>query len=266
MTMMSFFVEMLVVGCVAGVMNGALGIGGGIVMIPAMHQFVPGMDAHTAKGTSLFVITFVSAVNAWRQNRPIREIPWRTILLAGLGAIAGSYAGAHIAGALAAGTVMWIFTAVVSIIFVRLLLTEEPAERNPAYGWRRAGAGLAAGIVTGCVGGMTGVGGGLVFVPIALLTGLSTHSRVTGMSNMVMVLTCLVAAVVQLRAERCFDMPGTVGQVNLIVAGALLGGAQLGSPLGRWLNRRLTYRRRTQALACLLLLVIARMAYQAFHS
>jgi len=261
-----FILELGLVGLVVGIMNGALGIGGAIVMIPAMHQFVPGIDPHTAKGTSLFVIIFVAALNAWQQNRPWRDVPWKTVVVLGIGAMGGSAAGAWLTDALPGVAVTWLFIAALSLITVRLIVAKEPTPRSQAVGSRRHGLGLAIGTLTGFVGGMTGIGGGLILVPLALITGISTNARVTGLSNMVMVITGVAAVSVQIRAQQLCILPGTIGQINLIVAGALFVGALAGSPVGRWLNRHLAYRQRTRALVCLLIVVIARMAYQAFST
>jgi len=260
---MSFYLEMVLVGCLVGLLNGAFGIGGGILMIPAMHQFVPGIDAHTAKGTSLFIIFFVAAINAWRQNRPFYEIPWRAAVSLCAGSMAGGYAGAWFTGMLSGDTIIWIYIGVLSLICFRLLIGVEPNDRAETHGVRRYALGGCIGLATGVVGGMTGVGGGLVLVPLALLAGLSTYRRVTALSNLVMVGTSLAAVAVQIRAQSHVEMPGTIGQVHVWLALAIFVGAQVGSPFGRRLNERLTYRQRTRALVVMLVLVAARMLYEA---
>ena len=58
--------RMMLIGSGVGLISAALGWGGGILMVPAFLEFVPGMDPHTAKGTSLFIIVFVSTTNVWR--------------------------------------------------------------------------------------------------------------------------------------------------------------------------------------------------------
>ena len=53
-----FYPGMLFLGVGVGLMSGALGLGGGILMVPAFLEFVPVMDPHTAKGTSLLIIAW----------------------------------------------------------------------------------------------------------------------------------------------------------------------------------------------------------------
>jgi uncharacterized protein len=49
-----FFAEVIVMGLIVGVLVGLMGIGGGVVLVPAM-VYMLGMDQHMAQGTSLFL-------------------------------------------------------------------------------------------------------------------------------------------------------------------------------------------------------------------
>lgn len=258
----AFFAGMFVLGWCVGLMNAALGIGGGILMVPALREAVPGIDAHTAKGTSLFIIIFVAALNAWRQNRGRDDVPWRLAAVLASGSILGGYAGAWFTGRLSGGAVTWIFIALVLVVAARLLFSEARALLD---GGGRHGDALAFGIglATGATSGMTGIGGGLVLVSLVLLAGLACNERVTALSNLVMVGTCTASTYVHLTAARSLELPGTVGQVCLAVAPAIFLGAQLGSPLGQWVNARLSYPKRKIALVALLVVVAARMTYRA---
>lgn len=58
----------ILVGVVAGVLAGMLGIGGGALFVPAL-VLVLGLDQVDAEATSLLAIVPVAAVGAWRQHR-----------------------------------------------------------------------------------------------------------------------------------------------------------------------------------------------------
>lgn len=256
-----FILGMLLVGLAVGLMNAALGIGGGILMVPALLEFVPGMDPHTAKGTSLFVIVFVAAINAWRQNRG-QEVPWRAAGFLVAGSMLGGYAGAWVTGLLSGVAITWVFVGVLGVIVVRLLFSEPKAaavRRDVSHDI----VALSIGLVTGVASGATGIGGGLVLVPLSLIAGIASNERVTALSNLVMVATCMAAVAVQLRAPSTFSLPGTVGQVSLMLAPVVFVGAQFGSILGRRINTRLSYRGRKGALIATIVIVMVRMAWRA---
>ncbi|HUW61281.1 MAG TPA: sulfite exporter TauE/SafE family protein [Candidatus Bathyarchaeia archaeon] len=259
--MLLFFFEMLVVGVVVGLMNGALGIGGGILMVPAMLEFVPGMAPHTAKGTSLFIIIFVAGVNAWRQNRG-RPVAWDSAGLLAAGSIVGGYTGAWFTSLVTGETVIWIFVGLLGLIVVRLLFS-EPRPVFAGKPWQRVAMAVGIGLATGVTSGMTGIGGGLVLVPLALLTRISTNERVTGLSNLVMVATSAAAVTVHFRVAPEVNLPLTVGQVSLAVAPWIFLGSQIGSPLGRYVNTRLTYSQRRAALVIVIVVIGARMVWRA---
>lgn len=60
-------VALLVAGFAGGVLGGMVGVGGGVLFVPALALFV-GLDHVSAEATSLLAIVFVGAVGAQRQH------------------------------------------------------------------------------------------------------------------------------------------------------------------------------------------------------
>jgi uncharacterized membrane protein YfcA len=60
-------VGVLVVGLIAGMASGLLGVGGGVLFVPALVIFFDESQLE-AEATSLLAITVVAAVGAWRQH------------------------------------------------------------------------------------------------------------------------------------------------------------------------------------------------------
>ena len=79
-------VALVVTGFVAGVLAGLLGIGGGVVMVPAM-MLVLGLAPVVAKGTSLAVIVPTAIIGTWRNRRNLNvDVRAGTVIgLAGAG-------------------------------------------------------------------------------------------------------------------------------------------------------------------------------------
>ena len=258
-------IGMLLVGAAAGVSSAALGIGGGIIMVPAFVQFVPGMELHTAKGTSLLAIVFIAAMNAWRLNRDFDDKGWATAATIAAGAVVSAYAASWVSFHLSAATLALIFAGLVAFTAARLFASrqrrvrEEDVRPNKAYA-------LGIGVVDGSVSASAGVGGGIIVVPLSLSAGIVSNARVSGLSNMVMVPTATAAAIAHLQAPQLFTgLPGTVGQANVTLALLAVVGAQAGSLLGARINRILTFRVRRVVLVILLALVATRMLLLALH-
>ncbi len=255
----------LLLGVGAGVSSAALGIGGGIIMVPAFVHLVPGMEMHTAKGTSLLAIMFIAAVNAWRLNRGGVHQVWTAAGIISAGAVVSAYAASWLSFYLTSATLAWMFAALVGVTALRLYLGGQRRVREEDVR-PRPGLSLGIGVVDGCVSASAGVGGGIIVVPMALAAGIASNASVSGLSNLVMVPTSIAAVLAHVQAPQIFTgLPGTVGQVNVVLALLAFTGAQAGSMAGMRLNAVLTFRRRRLVMIVLMALVAARMVYYALQ-
>jgi uncharacterized membrane protein YfcA len=94
-------VIVLIIGLAAGMLSGLVGVGGGIIMVPALVWFL-NYTQHQAQGTSLGVLTFPVILLAFLKyykdcNEIDQPIDFKVIALLGVGFIAGSYFGSSIA-------------------------------------------------------------------------------------------------------------------------------------------------------------------------
>jgi uncharacterized protein len=91
----------LIIGLAAGMLSGLVGVGGGIIMVPALVWFLS-YTQHQAQGTSLGVLTFPVILLAFLKyykdcNEMGQPLNFKVIALLGAGFIVGSYFGSSIA-------------------------------------------------------------------------------------------------------------------------------------------------------------------------
>ncbi len=86
----------LLLGLGVGVLVGLLGIGGGVVLVPAMVYLLP-MDQHMAQGTSLFILLPPIGLGALREYWKQGQVDLHAGILCALGMLFGAYAGSLIA-------------------------------------------------------------------------------------------------------------------------------------------------------------------------
>lgn len=110
-------------GIVAGVLAGLLGIGGGVVMVPAM-MLVLGLSPVVAKGTSLAVIVPTAIIGTWRNRRNL-NVHLRAATLVGLGGAGCAVVGAIVADRLPDRASNLLFAGL--LVFMALRLTRESA-------------------------------------------------------------------------------------------------------------------------------------------
>ena len=114
----SFLLE-LTIGALTGILSGLAGIGGGIVMIPAMVLLL-GFDQHTAEGTSLLAMLFTAAAGT-RVNITNHHVDWRAVWILGLaGAVVAPWS-AWLAQRIPADTLARIFGVLVISTAIRTL-------------------------------------------------------------------------------------------------------------------------------------------------
>ena len=84
----------IVVGAFAGLLAGLLGVGGGVLFVPALTVFL-GLRQVDAEATSLLAIIPMAIVGAWRQHG-YGNVALRDGAVLGLGAVPGAVAGVAI--------------------------------------------------------------------------------------------------------------------------------------------------------------------------
>lgn len=113
-------VALAAVGIATGVLSGVLGVGGGLVLVPALVLLF-GFPQHAAEGTSLAVIVPTALLGAVRHTRR-GYTQWRTGLTVGMGGIAGGIGGAALALVLDGLLLQRLFAAFLAAMAVRLWL------------------------------------------------------------------------------------------------------------------------------------------------
>jgi uncharacterized membrane protein YfcA len=86
----------LVLGLVVGVLVGLLGVGGGVVLVPALAYLLH-MDQHSAQGTSLLILLPPVGLGALREYWKQGLVDLRAGILSAVGMLLGGYAGSLIA-------------------------------------------------------------------------------------------------------------------------------------------------------------------------
>jgi uncharacterized membrane protein YfcA len=179
-------------GLLTGLLAGILGIGGGLVFSPLL--LLVGLDPHHALATSTLAIvpTGLGGTLAHLQSR---SIPWR----AGLAIASGAGFGALVFSQVGFGLAGWQLLSLQAAMYGALAITIGPKpvdadapEPSPSLPW----AGLVGvGSAAGMLGGLLGVGGGLVMVPLMVrLLGLPVRLAIR--LSMLGVLTAASAATV----------------------------------------------------------------------
>jgi len=115
--------SLLIIGLLAGVLSGFMGVGGGVVMIPLL-MFLLGFNQHEAQGTSLAVlavpVTFVAAHTYYTNG----YVNWKYALIIALAFIVGGLLGSKIAVAISQTLLKKIFSIVLLIVAIKMFFSK----------------------------------------------------------------------------------------------------------------------------------------------
>jgi uncharacterized membrane protein YfcA len=259
---MAFAALVLLLGFAISLLSGFLGIGGGIVMAPALLYLPPllgvgALDMRQVTGLTITQALFACLSGATRHdtyhhvNR--RLVSWMGASIA-LGALAGSVLSAWIANE----TLMLVFAGLAGIAAVLMCFPKENREGIEDANACAFSVPLAVliALVVGLLGGMVGQGGSFILIPL-MLYALKLPTRVVIGSNLGIVFLSSLAAFVGKLAT---------GQIAFLPAACLVAGALPGAQVGSVLSQRISPGWLRTALAVVVGLAALRIAADVLAS
>lgn len=119
---------LIIVGIAAGLLSGLVGIGGGLIIVPALIFFL-GFSQKLAQGTSLGILLLPIGVLAVMQYYKAGYVDVKTVWLVAVGFLAGSYFGSKIALSLPQETVKKIFAILLLVIAFKMLFIDKKIKK-----------------------------------------------------------------------------------------------------------------------------------------
>lgn len=241
-------------GLLAGFASGLFGVGGGIVIVPAL-TLLARFPYKVAVGTSLTAIVPISAAGIIGYATA-GEIDLAAAGLITLGSLAGAVAGTRWLETLSGSALQWAFAALMLATAVRLVAGGD------AEGSGRGTLTVATvvalvllGFAAGVLAGLLGVGGGIIIVP-ALTIGIGLPLVLAKGTSLMVILPTSVLGTLRNRTSGL-----TALRPAMVVGGAGVASAFLASQLSLTLDPGLS----ALLFAGLLVVVAVRLALTARH-
>lgn len=196
---MQILIDLLVIGALTGVLSGLFGIGGGIIIVPALaywfkitgYRFVPhDLAMHMTVASSLMAILLTSVSSSYSHHRKgsLRWDIWKKWVL---GLCLGAITGAILAVWLDATALRFLFAFFLLGVVVKMFV----GKWLPEMSLSPCGSLLfCIGIIIGISSGLLGVGGGILMVPVLIGLGC-TMSESAGTSSASTVPLALVGGI-----------------------------------------------------------------------
>ncbi|PPI56506.1 sulfite exporter TauE/SafE family protein [Rathayibacter toxicus] len=152
------------IGAVGGILSGACGVGGGILMVPMLIGWY-GMDQRRASATSLLAIVPTSVVGATGYAFS-GQVAWLPAVVIGVVAMFGVSIGSWLLVRLPLGVLRNLFIALLLVAAVRMALFGSNEVGDVAEGWGVWPGFAGLGLLMGVASGLFGIGGGAIAVPV----------------------------------------------------------------------------------------------------
>jgi uncharacterized membrane protein YfcA len=267
MHLLQLLVLLRAVGAFAGVVAGLLGVGGGIILVPAfLHTFVAlGYDGprimQVCLATSLATLVFTSARSLGAHNRK-GAVLWPVLRGWGPGIAVGALAGVIAAGGLRSTTLMLIFGVLGTIIGVYIGFGRDH--------WRLGGElpkGLGRAITAPVIGFLSvlmGIGGGSFGVPLMRLYNVPIHRAVGTASGFGLMIAIPSVIGFLLQGWGAPGLPPfTVGLVNMPAFLVVIGVTMITTTWGVHLAHAMNPRPLKLAFAAFIMLMALNMLRKA---
>jgi uncharacterized membrane protein YfcA len=113
---------LIFIGLMAGALSGFVGVGGGIIIVPAL-VYMLGFSQHEAQGTSLFILSMpvviLATINYWKSG----NVNWKFGLVVALAFIIGGYIGSKLSLKMSPGLVKFLFGLLMAYMSFRLIMS-----------------------------------------------------------------------------------------------------------------------------------------------
>lgn len=215
-------------GVGAGFLSGLFGVGGGLVIVPALMA-VLGMDQRRASATSLAAIIVTAAVGSGTYALH-GEVSWAGAALLVVGALVGSQVGVWLLRRLPAPALPWILIGFTVFVIVSQYLHVPTREGNVSLTPASCTLMILVGLCAGILSGLVGVGGGSVIVPGMELAVGAGDLIARGTSLLVMIPTGIAGTVANLR-HRMVDL-----RIGLIVGISAAATTPVGRLVAAWVS------------------------------
>ncbi|SDX58062.1 sulfite exporter TauE/SafE family protein [Litoreibacter albidus] len=257
-------------GVFGGILAGLLGVGGGIVIVPALYLALsaagmdPAITMQVAVGTSLATIVFTSLSSGYgHYKRGAIDMGllrlWAPSLLVGvvIGAALGGYVSGYI--------LIAVFAVVAAIVALDMILRTTKDDPEPRGFSKLIWAAL--GTVTGALSAMMGIGGGTIGVPLLNFLGYDIR-RAVGTSAAIGFIIGLPGAVVYIFTGLGVEglPPFSFGYVNLVAAAVIIPLTTSFAHVGVKLAHSIPRRALRLAFGAFLMLTSARMFFDLYRS
>lgn len=257
----------ILLGLVAGLLAGLLGIGGGLVIVPALSiifaktQMPQQYIIHMALGTSLATIVFTS-ISSLSAHHKRGAVIWPVVFNITPGIIVGTLIGSWVVSKLSTTFLKGFFGLFLFYAATQMLLGIKPKPSRQIPGFYKL---FGAGKIIGLFSSLVGIGGGTISVPFLVWCNTAMHKAI-GTSAAIGFPIAVAGAVGYIINGIGIDIlpKNTLGFIHIHALIGISAASILTAPIGARLAHSLPIDKLKKVFAILLYIVASRMILSIF--
>lgn len=264
-TLITMGVLLLAVGAFAGVLAGLLGVGGGIILVPAFFYVFQALGypdfqlMQVCLATSLATIIVTSIRSVMAHNKK-GAVDWEILRSWAPGIVLGAVVGFFIASSLRSATLQMIFG--VLAIIVGLYMTFGKAHWRVGDAMPKGVARIVLSPVIGFLSVLMGIGGGSFGVPTMSLYNVPIHRAVATAAGFGVIIA-VPSVIGFLTVDLQSPPPFTIGAVNMPAFILVIAMTLITAPWGAALAHRMDPKPLKRVFGVFLMLVAINMLRKA---
>lgn len=269
------YIVLIIIGLVAGMIGALVGLGGGIIIVPALLFFgnsiglLDSISPQVAVGVSTVIMIF-TGLSSTLSYMKHKSVDYKAGFIFFIGSGPGGIIGAHVNKILDIGS-FYLYFGIFMILMAVILLIKDRLKpirfkdgkgkviktyhgnngKEFTYGFHPLVAVLISFIV-GFSSGLFGIGGGSIMVPTMILLFFFPPHVAVATSMFMVFLSSITNSITHI----------SLGNVNWLYALALIPGAWFGAKFGAFINTRLKSKSIENILKIILILFGIRFVYQ----
>lgn len=258
------FIILIICGCAIGLFSSFFGIGGGALIVPVLYSLYPGIEDTVVISTSLGSIFLMTLVNSYNFYKAKLTPQKRVFIIFGINAIFGGFLGSQMTYMINTDISKKIIaTTLLLIVLKNLLFKSKTSSEN----LNDTDLNLAITSFFGAfVSSITGLGGGVIFVPMLMSLVRLPAKLIPAYSNVIMVFATIIGTVPHF--FHAVDTTSTqmenlsqffVGQVNVAIVFTLVFCGFFTSKIGVKLNDIASEKTKKLTLSFILILLSIKM-------
>ncbi len=250
------YIYLALIGTSVGFVSSFFGIGGGSIMIPLLYILFPKMPAQAIIATSLGTIFLNSGLNTYRYKAQLP--PARIVLNMIIATSIGAYLGSKLIYSIPSEVVKKIFAFILIIATIRVFRSKKVDDNNllKIHDFKVFQTAFGGALISS----LTGLGGGILFVPMFMNIVKLPMRLISPYSNLAMTVATLMGLLPHFYKDIVYESELSlinrtfIGHVNPIIILSLFVGAFLFSKIGVRYNNRVEDHTKKYLLCSLLII------------